>query len=86
MSDLRQWTAILSGASLSKFSIRRMVKSRELGRREKLISHHASFVPNTSGAFTLDEKANLVNSVRLPTPKLEEYDICNEDYGNKLFL
>ncbi|OZC07695.1 hypothetical protein X798_05331 [Onchocerca flexuosa] len=61
MSDLRQWTAILSGASLSKFSIRRMVKSRELGRREKLISHHASFVPNTSGAFTLDEKANLVN-------------------------
>ncbi|VIO92924.1 conserved hypothetical protein [Brugia malayi] len=50
MSDLKQWTTISSGASLSKIFIGRMIKSREIGKRVRSISHHASLMPNTSSA------------------------------------
>ncbi|EJW73830.1 hypothetical protein WUBG_15264, partial [Wuchereria bancrofti] len=81
MSDLKQWTATSSGASLSGMFIGRMIKNREIGKRVRSISHHASSMPNTSSAsekpfsyhtssksnaFTLSEKANLVNRLILP--------------------
>ncbi|VDN88892.1 unnamed protein product, partial [Brugia pahangi] len=33
MSDLKQWAATSSGASLSKIFIGRMIKNREIGKR-----------------------------------------------------
>ncbi|KAK6102892.1 hypothetical protein QQG55_10305 [Brugia pahangi] len=50
MSDLKQWAATSSGASLSKIFIGRMIKNREIGKRVRSISHHASLMPNTSSA------------------------------------
>uniref|UniRef100_A0A0R3RP32 Tub domain-containing protein n=1 Tax=Elaeophora elaphi TaxID=1147741 RepID=A0A0R3RP32_9BILA len=59
--DLKRWTAALSGFSLPKISIPHMLKNREMGGRRVLASHRVSSMSNTSDAFTLSEKANLVN-------------------------
>uniref|UniRef100_A0AAF5Q5V5 WD_REPEATS_REGION domain-containing protein n=2 Tax=Wuchereria bancrofti TaxID=6293 RepID=A0AAF5Q5V5_WUCBA len=89
MSDLKQWTATSSGASLSGMFIGRMIKNREIGKRMRSISHHKSFMPNTSSApekpisyhtssksnaFTLSEKANLVNRF-LPNKWIDIYKL-----------
>lgn len=76
-NNLNVWIASISGAWTPKMTIGKMIKGRELGKRERPKNrHHLSSEPNTSGgfgrskssclsresnAFTLGEKANLFN-------------------------
>uniref|UniRef100_A0A0R3RW85 WD_REPEATS_REGION domain-containing protein n=1 Tax=Elaeophora elaphi TaxID=1147741 RepID=A0A0R3RW85_9BILA len=64
--NLRQMTAALSGAIFPELSVQNMLRTREMGRRERprrhrVLAERNVSVPSQSGAFSLGEKASIIN-------------------------
>lgn len=64
--NLRQMTAALSGAIFSELSVHNMLRTREIGKRERPKNRHVHSEQNASvsslnGAFSFGEKASIIN-------------------------
>uniref|UniRef100_A0A8R1TJU8 DDB1- and CUL4-associated factor 11 n=1 Tax=Onchocerca volvulus TaxID=6282 RepID=A0A8R1TJU8_ONCVO len=68
--NLRQTTAALSGAIFPKLSVQNMLRSREIGKRERsrsrrILTERNLPLSSSRGAFTPGEKASIINNYLL---------------------
>ncbi|CAG9531114.1 unnamed protein product [Cercopithifilaria johnstoni] len=64
--NLRQMTAALSGAIFPELSVQNMLRTREIGKRERpknrrVLAEQNTSVSSISGVFSLGEKASIIN-------------------------
>ncbi|KAM3720318.1 DDB1- and CUL4-associated factor [Dirofilaria immitis] len=59
--NLRRTTAVLAGAIFPELSVQNMLRTREIGRRERPKSRRHSSLSSLRGAFSPGEKASIIN-------------------------